>query len=45
MVIRQTRPFGGFQKLRDTLGLAFYNDSPEVIDVAIAKRVAVDIKG
>ena len=45
MAVGQTYPLGGFHQFRDTLGLAFHDDGTEVVDVAIAKRVAVDIKG
>ena len=45
MVVGMTYPFGVFQKLRDALGLAFHDGGSEIIDVAITKRVAVDIKG
>jgi hypothetical protein len=45
VVVGWTYPFGGFHKFRDALGLAFHDDGPEVVDVAITKRVAVDIKG
>ena len=45
MAVGWAYPFGGFQQFGDALGLAFHDDGPEVIDVAIAKRVTVDIKG
>ena len=45
VVVGRTYPLGGFHQLRDALGLAFHDDGPEVVDVALTKRVAVDIKG
>ena len=45
VAVGRAYPLGGFHQLRDTLGLAFHDGGHEVVDVAIAERVSIDIKG
>ena len=44
MVVGRTYSIG-FHQLRDTLSLAFDYNGTKVVDIAIAKRVAIDIEG
>ncbi len=45
MVVGWAYTFDAFRQFTDTLRLTFHDDSLEFFYVAIAKRVAVDIKG
>ena len=45
MVVGRAYPLRVFHQFGDALRLAFHNDGPEILDVAIAKRVAVHIEG
>ena len=45
VAVGQTNPFGVIHQFWDAFSLAFHNDGPEIVDVAITKRMAVDIKG
>ena len=45
MAVGRAYPFASFDQIGDALRLAFHDDGTEVVDVAITKRVTVDVKG